>query len=352
MKLKLILLVTAFFTLFSACHKDKKVNPNVTVPDRTGLFVLNSGTTGKGSSLTFYDYTSKQLVPDIYASVNGSTLGDGASDMEVYGSKMYIITNSGLLILDVKTAKLVKKSSLAGGTITFYNKDVFIGNPPFIFLTDTTKLIASGDTALSNSIQLIKIDYGALSQMLVSNNKLYVIQVGVNGGLNNFGGTTLEVVDLSTMTVKKTINVIGNAYSSSADAYGNLYVMAGQNYISTGVYGPGGLTIIDNNADTVKSYQNINLTGCVYVQGDFVYYPTPDNKITMFNAKTQTVERSNFIADGTAITQPYAISGNPATGEIFISDIKDGVSNGELFAFDSTGNKEYSFTTGINPNKK
>ena len=85
--------------------------------------------------------------------------------------------------------------------------------------------------------------------------------------------------------------------------------------------------------------------------GDFVYYVTADNKIAVYNAKTQAAAQANFITDGTVITTPYAISVDEISGEVFISDAKDYSSNGTLYAFDKTGKKEYSITTGINPGR-
>ena len=111
--------------------------------------------------------------------------------------------------------------------------------------------------------------------------------------------------------------------------------------------------MIDATTDAVKSHPAATLgyNVPVYVQGDFVYYPTADNKIAVYNAKTQVASTANFITDGTVITSPYAISGDASTGEIFITDAKDYSSNGTLTAFDKTGKKEYVVTTGINPGK-
>jgi hypothetical protein len=114
-----------------------------------------------------------------------------------------------------------------------------------------------------------------------------------------------------------------------------------------------GLTIIDDKTDLVKSKPTVSLgyNVPIYAQGDFIYYPTADNKIAVYNAKTQTSSSANFITDGTVITTPYAISGDVLTGEIFVADAKDYSSNGTVTAFDKTGKKEYSIVTGISPGK-
>ena len=86
-------------------------------------------------------------------------------------------------------------------------------------------------------------------------------------------------------------------------------------------------------------------------QGDYVYYPTADNKIAMFDAKTQTLTRANFITDGTTITTPFGVAVDGTTGEVFVTDATDYTSNGILYAFDKTGKKEYQLTVGVCPGK-
>src|SRR5260221_6607308 len=84
-----------------------------------GIYILNQGD-GAGSSikynstLTLYNYSTKALIPDQYKVANGTQIGAIGNDMEIYGSKMYIVaTISGVVdILDPKTSKLIKQDSL------------------------------------------------------------------------------------------------------------------------------------------------------------------------------------------------------------------------------------------------
>jgi hypothetical protein len=171
------------------------------------------------------------------------------------------------------------------------------------------------------------------------------------------------VIDLQSNKEIKRISVIPYPVSLAADSYGNVYVLSGftddwqQFNISTG-----GFTVIDSKTDSVKSppvpgmypgRRSIPIT----VNGDLVYYVgsyTGSNKIAVYNAKTQTLVRNNFITDGTNIDSPYSICANPATGEVYVVDAKGssfGMLNGVVDVFDKTGKLEYSFTTGVNPAK-
>jgi len=143
--------------------------------------------------------------------------------------------------------------------------------------------------------------------------------------------------------------VIANPVTMAADAYGHVYVLSLGDFASV----KPGMTIIDNTTDAVKSQTNLLLGYNIPMaaNGDFVYYVTADNKIAVYNAKTQAAVQANFITDGTVITTPYAISVDAISGEVFISDAKDYTSAGALYAFDKTGKKEYSISTGINPGR-
>lgn len=353
--MKQIIVRCSFFALalligFTSCHKaavkparviDTSATATVTA-NGLGLYVLNYGNYNvlneAYSSLTYYDQTSGNLIPDLYSKVNGSKLGSGSQAIGVYGSKMYIWASGALHVLNIKSSKLLEKDTLDGGScVTFYKNNAFVGGEGGGF--------AVLDTAsyTYNNSHLIGTGDGIADAILILNGKLYVLSNNAEDSSN------MSVTDLSSLTVTKSILLSGLANSFAADPYGNLYVVsAATNFHSSTFYGEG-LTIIDDVADTVKSFQTISIIGKIFAQGDFIYYSTAGGKIVKYNAKTQAIDQDNFIADGTVITSPYAISGNPLTGEIFISDVKDGLSNGELFAFDKTGKKEYSFITGINP---
>jgi hypothetical protein len=89
----------------------------------------------------------------------------------------------------------------------------------------------------------------------------------------------------------------------------------------------------------------------ITIQGDSLYIITGNKNIAIYNAKAQTKISDNFITDGTSINNPFAITINPASGEVFIGDAKDFISNGSVYTFDKTGKLEYTLAAGINPGK-
>lgn len=351
-KLTYLLTGLAFTVALASCHKDKLAgNTGAVTGQRAGIYILNQGGLGENNStLTYYDYTSKQLYPDLYATANsGATLGDVGNDVEIYGGKMYIVVNNSNVvdIVNPRTAKLIKQDSLVTGHVGRLPRSIaFYGSNAFISCYDGT--VAVMDTASLTIIKSITVGRNP-EQLVVANKKLYVAN---SGGYSGNFDNTVSVIDLSTLTVSKTITVITNPVGMAADSYGNVYVLSVGDFTNAPT-GVAGMDIINSNTDVVVSSPTVKLgyNVAITVQGDNVYYITGDNKIAVYNAKTQTESQANFITDGTSITTPYALTADPISGEVFVADATDYASDGIMYAFDKTGKKEYSIKTGIIPGK-
>jgi len=332
-----------FITILASCHKDK-VNPTPDTPtaQRAGLYILNQGDFGaNNSTLTYYDYTSKVLVADQFLTTNTTKLGDTGNDLGVYGAKMFIVVNNSNVVdvVAAKGAKLIKQITLnQPRSVVFFNSNAFVTSyNGTVSVIDTTSLTITKTITVGSDPE----------QMVISNGKLYVAN---SGGLDPTPGTTVSVIDPVALTVTKTITgVLADPVTLAGDAYGHVYALSLGNFSTVGP----GMTIINNTTDAVQSTAAVNLSFNIpiVVNGDFAYYFTADNKVAVYNTKTQAIAQANFITDGTTITTPYAITVDSITGEVFVTDTKDYASNGTLYAFDKTGKKEYTLTTGINPGK-
>jgi YVTN family beta-propeller protein len=341
LKINFLLAALALVATITSCHKDK-VEPDTTIPgsQRIGLYVVSQGGFfANNSTLTYYDYATKNLVPDQFFTANASKLGDTGNDAGIYGSKMFVVVNNSnkVTIVNSSNAKLIKQITLnQPRSVVFYKNNAFV--------TSYSNTVSVIDTTSLTITKTINVGRGP-EQMVIVSGKLYVAN---SGGLDPTFDKTVSVIDLASLTETKKITVITNPVTITADANGNVYVL------SLGDYGTiqAGMTIIDSTTDAVKSQTNLNLGYNIPIAsyGDYVYYPTVDNKIAVYNVKTLSTT-PNFITDGTTIVSPYAITVDSGTGEVFIADAKDYSSNGVVYAFDKTGKKEYSITAGINPGR-
>jgi YVTN family beta-propeller protein len=349
-RLKNLFIGIAVTAALASCHKDKKVTPttdNPTDTAKTAMYILNQGNfNANNSTLTYYNFTTKLLVPDQFSVVNGRGLGDTGNDIKIYGSKMYITVNvsSTVEVLDAKTAKSIKKISFFNNTVARQPRSIaFYKNNAFITSYDGT--VAVLDTATLEVSKYITVGRNP-EQLVVANNKLYVAN---SGGLD-FGNPdqTVSVVDLTTLTETKKITVGVNPVSIAADSYGDVYVVSFGDYDKVGP----ALTIINTTTDAVKSQTDLNAAygTPIVISGDFAYLITADNKIQVYNVKTESVASTSFITDATVVVRPYALKVDDGTGELFVTDAtKDYTTNGTIIAFDKNGKFEYSLATGINP---
>jgi YVTN family beta-propeller protein len=334
----------ALLLILASCHKDVKVNP-ATTPVTDGLYVLNQGLfNDNNSTLSFYNYASKSVTADIFSSANGHGLGDTGNDVEIYGSKMYIVVNvsSTIEVVDAKTVKSIAQIKLFNGATAREPRDVvFYQSNAYVTSYDGT--VAVIDTASLKVTKYITVGRNP-EQLAVANGKLYVAN---SGGLDypNYD-KTVSVIDLLTQTVTKALTVVVNPQNVVADNYGNVYVLSAGDYNTIG----SSLAIIDANTDAVKSQTDFDGSNMA-IQGDNIYFITSDGNIEVYNAKSQGVTIDSFITDGTVIKAPYSVTADGTTGEVFVTDAVDYSSNGTLFAFDKTGKKEYSVKVGINPGK-
>jgi VCBS repeat-containing protein len=98
------------------------------------------------------------------------------------------------------------------------------------------------------------------------------------------------------------------------------------------------LQVINNNTNTVSvsqtqaPLQNFTLAA----QGNFAYFFNTKNQLIAFNSTTHTC--AVFVTNGTSFIKPTCKTANPATGEVYVVDAKDLVSNGTLYAFVKTVN--------------
>lgn len=340
---KLFISLAFVAAIIASCHKDK-VTPDTGTPtaQRAGLYVLNQGNfTHNNSTLSYYDYSTSTLTADIFSAANTSKLGDVGNDAAIYGSKMFITVNNSNIVdvVVAKTAKLIKQITLSQPrSVVFFGSNAFVTSySGTVSVIDTTSLTITKTITVGPDPE----------QMVISNNKLYVAN---SGGLNPTPNNTVSVIDPVGLTVTKTITIpIVNPISMAADTYGHVYVSSAGDYNKV----LPGVTLISNTTDAVITAPSFNIGygSTIVNSGDFMYYLTIDNKVGVFNAKSQVAAQANFITDGTAPTVPYALTVDSNSGEVFVADALNYTANGLVYAFDKTGKKEYVITVGVCPGK-
>jgi YVTN family beta-propeller protein len=349
MKKSSIFLVAAIIAMFFvSCNKnddDDLEQPKIT----RGLYVLNEGLFSQNNStLTFYNASTNTTSTDIFATANGSGLGDTGNDLIIYGAKIYIVMNgsSYVQVSAASTAKSIQKIELktTGGAPRLPRYALPYKNKVLVSSYDGT--VAVIDTT---SLQVEKfITVGANPEMMaIAGDKLFVSN---SGGFNMIPDSTVSVVDLVTLTETRKIIVGVNPGGIAADEAGNVYVAC------TGNYGSIKPSLVKFNAATGAIIKKADTTvgkirfydGQLYVTGGYL----GANTVRVLNTTDFKQASPNFVTDGTPIVSPYGLTIDNSTGEVFVTDAKNYTNSGEVFCFDKTGKKKYSFSVspGVNPN--
>lgn len=360
----LFLLATAGLLSLSACKKDKLPDIKPIASSTKGVYVLNEGPfkadgSGSPSTISYYNVATNKVEIDYFKRLNGIALGFNANDLKQYGSKMYCVitgTNpaakdSYLEVIDVATGKSLKRipfSDAAGGFMP--RSVVFDKNKAYISAYDgkVTKL----DTA-SLTIDSRLAVAGALEQMAIVNNKIYVTSSS-HPFFPNPNNSSVSVIDLNTFTKIKEIAVSLNPTVICATPAGDLFVKSNGFYSPTPALNiPGAIDKLSSVTDTkLSTGSNLGLTFLAIDGGKgFAIGSTPPTYATFtkaFNTTTGTLG-ADLITDGTTIPGAYSVTLNNLDKTFFVADGKDYVGNGAMFCFSADGKIKFSFETGIVP---
>lgn len=342
-----LLFVTSVFTI-TACSDNDGVTPDIPVTE--GVYILNNGHWGgNDASLYYYDVESEKLSGDIFMQKNDKGIGDLGQDMVIYGPKMYMaVAGSAIIYVMDKTGKILNEITPKDDAGQPQQPRSVIAHQGEVYVTLFDGFVARIDTASMQIDKKVKVGKNP-EQLVAVGNKLYVANSGYGAG------NTVSVVDLNSFTETKKIDVILNPTSLKADSQGDVYL------ISMGDYNPQGILYtlqrIDTKTDKVEDLgiHAGEMTMCndklylFYCQ----YGSTKDEiKYMVYDALTEKVVTNQFITDGTEKTftaDPYKISSDPVTGNIYIST-SDYQSDGDMYIFSSNGKLINKFDTkGINP---
>lgn len=362
-----LLIICAAVVMLSACRKGAQVVPSTDTqvqepePGKHSFYILNEGNMGMNlASLDFFNSSTGKYSHNIYNQINPTAtkeLGDVGNDIQIYGSKLYAVINMSdkVEIMNAYTAKRIGQITIRNCRyVTFYKDKAYVSSYAAA-LGDSQAgegFVAEIDTATLEITRTVTVGRQP-EEMAVVGSQLYVANSG--GYSPPDYERTVSVIDLSTFTETKRIDVAINLHRLKADRYGDLYVTSRGDY-----YGiPSKLFIISTQTDKVKDSLDI-AAGNIWMHGDSAYiystewsYITNSNVVTyaIVNVKDETTVSRNFITDGTEknIRIPYGLAVDPSNGDIYLTDAKDYVMPGTLYCFNREGKKKWSVTTGDIP---
>ncbi|MDR3193982.1 MAG: YncE family protein [Tannerella sp.] len=354
----------------SACREEVEVFLPEEVPvsepeytDIAGFYLLNEGNMGSNkATLDYYDFESGTYRRNIYADANPDVpreLGDVGNDLRIYGSRMYAVINCSnkIEVMDAATARRLGQIDIPncrnirfhGGYayVTSYAGPVEL-NPEY----RQRGFVARVDTATCLEVARCPVGYQP-DELEIAGHKIYVANSG--GYMFPNYESTVSVIDLSTFTEIKRIEVATNLHRLRADRYGNLWVGSRGNYYTKASR----LYLVDTATDSLADSLEIAVSN-FYLSGDSLYVLGMEwNQVSMTDEATygivdvarKTIVTRNFIADGSerSIRSPYGLTVHPQTGDIYLPDARNHISPGYLYCFARNGQQKWNVRTGDIP---
>ena len=312
-----------------------------------GLFVLNSGKMGNNNAaLSYYDFATKQVSTGVFEVANGKKLGDTGNSMVVYGKKMYIaVTNSAMIFVTDLKGNLLKEITVAGESANMSPRQLAKVDGK-VYVSFMEGYVGAIDTA-SLSVKTVKV--GPMPEgMAYSNKKVYVAN---SDGYNWPYGKTVSVIDPTSFTVTKTLEVSNNPQTLHVAANNTLYL------ICWGDYGdvPAKLQKINTSNDVVTTVEDVvptNMTvgkdGIAYILSS-VYDADWNQTITYYTFDTAKGKITGEFVSSADVPNGYCISADDLTGNVYIGT-SDYVNNGDVYIIAPDGQIINKFDTGaMNP---
>lgn len=370
MRLKNIYLLLFSLILLTSCRKDEMIflsdSSTVSIPAPSdqyrGFYLLNEGNMGMNrASIDLFEYDSGVYTRDIFSERNPNItkeLGDVGNDIQIYGKKVYATINVSnfVEVFDVETGKHIKQIHVPncrylkfkGGKayVSSYSGKVEI-NP-----NAEIGFVAEIDTLSLEVTRKVVVGYQP-EEMVIKGNKLYIANSG-GYRVPNYD-TTVSVVDLTTFTEIKKIDVGINLHRMQMDRNGDIYVSSRGDYYNE----EPSLYVIDSNTDKVKQKLDIPISNMTIDDDKLYYYATSykhntgQNTISygILNTNTKQIITDNIITDGTdkQILIPYGIAVNPETKDIYMTDAQDYVGTGFVYCYSPEGKLKWRTTGGNIP---
>jgi len=348
-------LLAGFTLLFGSCKKDDDIKSEQEISSTKGVYMLSEGNIGsKGSDITYYDINAKTTQRGYYKKINGTDLGENATDLQRYGSKMYCVvsgSNNGesfVDVMDVATAKTIKRISFNSATASFYPRALaFYKNKAYVSCYDgRLRRIDTASLAVDADIEVPAYSEG----IAVANGKLYI----ANSDYLSNGSNTVTVVNLTSFTRIKDIAVTLNPVKVAASPNGDVYVISFGNYRNIA----GNLERISSTTDSkisTTAVTGIDYNSSIYITGNSAYVTRTNSAfssvINSINLSTGVIGNNN-ITEGTTFSILYGITVDPFNNDLYVADALDyntTTTTGLAYCFGSDGKKKFSFETSKNP---
>ena len=320
-----------------------------------GLFVLNEGTyTYASSSLTFYDPEADTVENNLFYRVNLAPLGDAANSMMIDETGMYIVVNSSKYIYKVDEKTMKYEAKLDGFTSPRHMLSINKNKAYVSDLESTGLWVVNPETMQKTGF----VETGNTTEKMVRVGNEVVVTNWSNFYQPNTSNSTIQFVNVETDQLVDEMNVTAEPHSIVLDKYNNVWVLCSGGYMPP--CEPALFCINPATRQIVKRFD--------FGEGDYPSSMAIDKSgenLYILNGGFGTLDLYKMSVDADALpttalvnsqqttdSSPKSFSTvavSPENGDIYITDVKDYVQNGDVLRYDNNGNYIGKFEAGIIP---
>lgn len=371
----LTFLFVAALTLIASCRKIEIVVPSEyeLISDGirpnarpAGMYLVNEGNMGSNKcTLDYLDFRNGYYIRNLYSERNPTVvkeLGDVGNDVQIYGSKLYIVVNCShkVEVLDAVSGMRMTQINIPNCRyIRFYRGHAYVSSyvgPVQIDPKAPLGAVYRIDTTSLKVNAKVTVGYQP-DELEILGEYLYVANSGGYRAPNY--DHTVSVIEIERFKQVRKIPVGINLHRIRKDHYGKLWVTSRGDYDRQ----HSNLYVLEKrigyNEMIVTDTLDIPCSN-LCIQGDSLFYyaaewnmHTQQNQISygIIHVKTKRIISRNFITDGTEkdIRIPYGITIHPVTGDIYVTDAKNYVSSGMLYCYNKHGQRKWGVRTGDIP---
>ena len=371
MKRRILLLTMIFAIIIASCSKKSDNDPAPYVPPGgdtiqpgpggdtiapsqiSGVFILNEGNfTYANSSLSYYDMETETVENNMFFRVNNAPIGDVGQSLTKIGDDLFIVVNNSKYIYKVDAQSIVYKAKIEGFTSPRYMLPV---SDSKAYVSD---LESKGIWILNlNTLQHRFLETGNTTEAMVKIGDEVFVSNWSNYYPGQMGDTTsnktIQVIDCVNDMLVAEIEVAQEPNSMVVDKNNNIWVSCSGSY--NAVQDPALICIDPVTRTVIKRFDftpGVDYPSGLAIDGagENVFYMT--GGYGTLNVYKMSVDDSElpttpFItADGKLF---YNLKVNPDNGDVYITDAKDYVSNGDLLHYSPEGTLLGSYSLGIIP---
>ena len=341
-KISILVLFGLSLSFFNACHKpDDPITPQPASIGH-GVFVLNEGSFGNAnSSLTFYNPDVDTAANNLFYKANNAPIGDVAQNLALADGKLYLVVNNSNYIYKVNANTMEYEAKV----------DEFYSPREMCFVARNKAYVSD---MMGTGVWIVNpqemthcgfVETGKPTEnLLLVGNELWTTNWS-NYYQPTTTNNTVQVIDALNDVKVAEIEVEMEPNSLVVDRNGMIWVLCDCGW-DTPFF-----SICKINPMLKQVEKTYTFDGgypshlCIDNTGTQLYFI--DYNICSMTIDDEASFNNSFIAaDGRSF---YNMEVNPANGDIYVTDAKDYVQNGEVYRYSSDGVLLKQFSAGICP---